>query len=33
MADSMLVFVEGSKLPKVEELRNEVKSLGLELVP
>jgi hypothetical protein len=31
MADSMLVFVEGSKLPKVEELRNEVKSLGLEL--
>lgn len=31
MSDSMIVFVEGSKLPKVEELRNEVKSMGLDL--
>jgi len=31
MSDSMLVLVEGSKLPEVEELRAEVKSLGLDL--
>ncbi len=31
MSDSMLVLVEGSKLPTVEELRAEVKSLGLDL--
>ena len=31
MSDSMIVFVEGSKVPKVEELRNKVKSMGLDL--
>jgi len=31
MSDSMLVFIEGSKLPRIKELRNEVKSMGLDL--
>jgi hypothetical protein len=31
MADSMIMFVDSSKLPKVDELRNEVKLMGLDL--
>ena len=31
MSDSMLVFVEGSKLPTVDALRDEVKTMGLDL--
>ncbi len=31
MSDSMIVFVKKSKLPNVNKLRDEVKSMGLEL--